>query len=203
MRKTWIVTAMIVAGACGWFGRNAISDVPPPEKAPPTDRPPPSDMEKALIELGTPGPMHHWLAAAEGTWSVAVTAHGPDGKPEQSQSTAAIKMILDGRFQEQRYTGNIGGKPYEGYGLLGYDKLKHEFVLYWFDSMGTVPSVSRGQRSSDGKMLTLTGTWDMPGTSMPFKQVWTFKSEKEFTFVMTMTMEGQEVPVMESTYTKK
>lgn len=197
MRKTWIVAAMVVAGAGGWFGRSAVSDVPPPEP------PPASDMEKAMIELGTPGPMHKWLAAQEGDWTVAMTAHGSDGKPEQSQSSATLKMVLDGRFQEQRYSGSIGGKPYTGYGLTGYDNLKKEFVLYWFDSMGTAPSISRGQRSADGKTLTLSGTWDMPGMAMPFKQVWTVKSDKEMTFVMTMSMQGQEMPVMESTYTKK
>ncbi len=197
MGKTWVVVAVVAAGACGWFGSRAFSDVPPAEK------PPASDMEKALTELGTPGEMHKWLASQEGTWAVAMTSHGSDGKAEQTQANATVKMVLGGRFQEQRFTGTVEGKPYEGYGLTGYDNLKKEFVLYWFDSMSTVPSISRGQRSADGKTMTLEGTWDMPGAAMPFKQVFTVKSDKEIHFAMTMTMQGQEMPVMESTYTKK
>ncbi len=197
MGKTWIVVAVVAAGACGWFGRRAFSDDPP---AAPGGG---SDMEKAMIELGTPGAMHKWLASQEGPWTVAMTAYGRDGKPEKTQASATMKMILDGRFQEQRFAGSIGGKAYEGIGLTGYDNLKKEFVLYWFDSMSTAPSISRGQRSEDGKTLTLSGTRDLPGMKMPFNQVWTVKSEKELGFAMTMTMQGQEMPVMETTYTRK
>ena len=147
--------------------------------------------------------MHKWLASQEGPWTVAMTAYGRDGKPQQSQASATMKMILDGRYQEQRLAGSFDGKPYEGLGITGYDNLKKEFVLYWFDSMGTAPSISRGQRSEDGKTLTLTGAWDLPSMTMPFKQVWTVKGEKELGFVMTMTMQGQEMPVLETTYTRK
>lgn len=197
MGKSWIVVAVVAAGACGWFGRRAFSEEPP---AAPAGG---SDMEKMLTELATPGEHHKWLAAQEGEWSIAMKGMGMDGKMEESVGTASFKMILGGRFQEQRLKGTMHGKPMEGFGLTGYDNHKKQFVNYWFDTMGTSPSVATGQRSEDGKSMALDGIWDMPGEPMKFKILTTVKSDKEMHMTMTGIMGGQEMPMMEGVYTRK
>jgi len=197
MGKTWIVVAVVAAGACGWFGQRAFSDDPPAAPAWPPE------MEKLMTELATPGEHHKWLAAQEGTWDIAMKTASRDGKMKESKGTATFKMILGGRFQEQRIVGVVEGKPMEGFGITGYDNNKKEFVNYWFDTMGTSPSVARGQRTEDGKAMALDGTWDMPGMTMKFKMLTTVKSDKEMAFVMTGTMGDQSMPMMEATYTKR
>jgi hypothetical protein len=197
MRRNWIALLVIAAAACGWFGRHALG-----EDAPGGGMTSESDMEKMMTKLATPGENHAWLAAQEGEYDIVMTSYGPGGR-EESKATASVKMVLGGRFQEQRFKGTVHGKPFEGYGLTGYDNLKKEFVNYWFDTMGTAPSIAKGQRSADGKSTTLTGTWDMPGGGMPFTMVTTVTGEKSLTFKMTGTWQGQEAPMMEATYTKK
>jgi hypothetical protein len=197
MRTSWILTSLVVAVACGWFGHQAFSEDAPP--AMPNE----AEMEKLMAELGTPGAHHKWLETHAGAWTLAVKSYGQDGKVEESTATAELKMILGGRFQVQEFHGTFQGKPFDGFGLTGYDNAKKEFVNYWFDSMTTAPSFARGQRSDDGKTLTLSGVWDLPNMSMPFKYVSTMKSEKEMSFSMTGTFGGQEMPMMEATYTRK
>ena len=198
MRRNLIVLFVVAAGVGGWFGRHALGEDAPGGGGMPSE----SEMEKMMTELAKPGEHHTWLTAQAGEYDVAMKTYGPGGVQE-AKATATVKMVLGGRFQEQRFNGTVHGKPFEGFGMTGYDNLKKEFVNYWFDTMGTAPSVARGQRSADGKVMTLTGSWDMPGGAMPFSMVTTVKSEKEMTFKMTGTFQGQEMPMMEATYTKK
>ena len=197
MRSSWLVAAFVAAGACGWFARSASSEDAP--KAPACT----PEQQAAMEALATPGEMHAWLASRAGTYDMDIQTMDAEGKPATAKATATISMVLGGRFQEQRLTGTFMGKPYEGYGLTGYDNLKKEFVNYWFDTMGTAPSVATGQRSADGKTLTLTGTWDMPFGPMPFRYVMTHKTEKEMLFAAFGSMDGKEFPMMEMTYTRK
>lgn len=197
MRKPWIVFAFVAAGACGWFARSASSEDAP---AAPACTP---EQQAAMEALARPGEMHGWLGSLVGTYDLDITTIDAAGKPATAKATATISMVLGGRFQEQRLTGTFMGKPYEGYGLTGYDNLKKEFVNYWFDTMGTAPSVARGARSADGTSLKMTGTWDMPTGPMPFTQVLTVTGDKTMTFKMTSTMGGNEMTMMEATYTRK
>ncbi len=191
------MAAFVAAGACGWFARSASSEDAP--KAPAW----PPEQQAAMEALAAPGEMHAWLATHVGTYDMDIKTMDPEGKPAAAKATATISMVLGGRFQEQRLTGTFMGKPYEGYGLTGYDNLKKEFVNYWFDTMGTAPSVARGARSADGKSLAMTGSWDMPTGPMPFKQVVEVTGEKTMTFKLTGTMGGTEMTMMEATYTRK
>lgn len=197
MRKPWIVFAFVAAGACGWFARSASSEDAP---AAPACTP---EQQAAMEALAQPGEMHTWLGSHVGTYDLDIKTMDAEGKPATAKATATIAMVLGGRFQEQRLSGTFMGKPYEGYGLTGYDNAKKEFVNYWFDTMGTAPSVARGARSADGKSLAMAGTWDMPTGPMPFKQVVEVTGEKTMTFKMTATMGGAEMTMMEATYTRK
>lgn len=195
--KTWFVVAMVVAGAAGWCARSASSEDAPPAPACTPEQ------QKALEALAEPGEMHAWLGTHAGAYDVEVRTMDAEGKPAAAKANATVAMVLGGRFQEQRLTGTFLGKPFEGFGLTGYDNLKKEFVNTWFDTMGTSPSVARGTRSADGKTLTLTGTWDMPNGPMPFRQTLTVTGEKTMVFRMTATVGGAELTMMEATYTRK
>ena len=197
MRSSWLVAAFVAAGACGWFARSASSEDAP--KAPACT----PEQQAAMEALATPGEMHAWLASHAGTYDMDIKTMDAEGKPATAKATATVSMVLGGRFQEQRLTGTFMGKPYEGYGLTGYDNLKREFVNYWFDTMGTAPSVARGSRSADGKTVTMTGSWDMPTGPMPFTQTITVTGEKTMTFKMTSVMGGSEMTMMEATYTRR
>lgn len=199
MRSTSIGMVVVAAAVAGWFGRAAFSEDAPKGGGMPSE----AEMERMMEELATPGEMHRWLAASEGSWDIVGKMFQRDGSTVESKGSATISMVLGGRFQHQSFSGAWKDKKFEGFGITGYDNLKKQFVNYWFDSMGTVASVATGQRSEDGKTLTLTGTWEMPIGPMAFRYVMTQKSEKEMVFSAFGSMGGQDFPMMELTYTRK
>jgi uncharacterized protein DUF1579 len=198
MRRAWIALLLVAFGIGGWFARDAASE---DGAKPPPAMPSEEEMMKKAEEMAAVGEQHKWLAEAEGTWDVAAKEYSRKG-PVESKAVATFKMLLGGRFQEQSYVGTHGGKPYEGRGITGYDNATKQFFNYWFNTMGTSASYSKGQ-SADGK-LTMTGTWEnTPLGSVPFRQTLTKKSPKEMFFTIHMTLQGQEMPVLELTYTKR
>jgi hypothetical protein len=196
MRRTWIALLAVAAGLCGWLGRAALGEDAP------GGAPGGADAEKWMEDLATPGEMHRWLGAQAGDYDLDLTSYTPKGR-EESKATASVRMILGGRFQEQRIRGTMAGKPFEGFGITGYDNAKKEFVYYWFDSMGTSASVARGQRSADGTSVKLDGSWDMPGGAMTFTMTTTVRDERHMGFRMTGTWQGKETPMLEATYTRQ
>lgn len=198
MRSFWIAAVVALAAVGGWIGRTAVGD-DAPDDAPAGA----GDMEAEMIKLATPGPMHEWLAKAVGEWDMVTTSMNMDGTTEEGKATASIKMVLGGRFQQQTTTGSFHGMPYEGHGLTGYDNVSQSFQNYWFDTMGTAPSVAKGQRSEDGKTLEMSGTWDMPDGPMPFRMVTTFVDADHMTFNMFASFGGPEVTCFSAQYTRK
>ena len=198
MRASSVGLFVVAAAVCGWFGRSAFS-----EDAPKGGMPSEAEMEKMMEALATPGEMHAWLAQQAGAWDIAGKMYEMDGTTVENKGTSTISMILGGRFQQQTFSGEFKGKKFDGVGITGYDNLKKQFVNYWFDTMGTAPSVARGSRSADGKTVTMTGSWDMPTGPMPFTQTITVTGEKTMTFKMTSVMGGSEMTMMEAPYTRR
>ena len=192
----WIVVAVLV-GLVGWFGRAALSEAETGEDAGG------QDMAKVMEELAKPGEMHAWLARCNGAWDVTGEFSEEDGSKTAVEGTARFRMILGDRFSQQDLSIRMGEKPYEGIGITGYDNLKKQFTSYWFDSWSTYTSPGVGQRSAEGRTLTLTGAWDMPGSQVPFKYVYTWADDDHFTFRMFMTWEGQEAEVGTLQYSRK
>jgi hypothetical protein len=90
---------------------------------------------KAWQDYMTPGDMHKMLAKYDGTWNESVTVWmQPGAAPTNSNSTAVNQMILGGLYQESKITGSIMGMPFEGFSLLGYDKIKKTFTSTWLDN---------------------------------------------------------------------
>ncbi len=65
---------------------------------------------KAWQDYATPGEPHKIMAEEAGTWNCEMTFwYEPNGKPEKATSTANVKMVLGGRYQESDYKGTIMG----------------------------------------------------------------------------------------------
>ncbi len=82
------------------------------------------DMEKIMEihrKVGTPGEPHKLLAKLEGSWTTR-TRGWLEGKPAmESTGTCEQKLILDGHYLQQFYTGDMMGAPFTGINLLGYN----------------------------------------------------------------------------------
>jgi uncharacterized protein DUF1579 len=112
---------------------------------------------KAMQDYMTPGDVHKMIAKYDGTWNSAVSVWmKPGAPPMTSKSVAVNTMILGGRYQQSKMTGDYGGMPFEGFSLLGYDNTKKVFTSTWIDNFGT-------------GTMTLEGTWDGASRTIIFK----------------------------------
>jgi hypothetical protein len=112
---------------------------------------------KAMQDYMTPGDVHKMIAKYDGTWNSAVSVWmKPGDAPMTSKSVAVNTMILGGRYQQSKITGDYGGAPFEGFSLLSYDNAKKVFTSTWIDNFGT-------------GTMTLEGTWDAASKTIIFK----------------------------------
>ena len=71
-------------------------------------------------------------------------------------------MILDGRFLQQDFKGEMMGTAFTGIGFTGYDNHTRRYVSTWLDSFGTAIYHFGGTASSDGSTIIQTCSYDDP-----------------------------------------
>jgi hypothetical protein len=166
----------------------------------------PQAMMEMYKKLATPGEPHKLFASLAGSWTTKTKEWMEPGKPPtESTGSAEMKMLLDGRFLQQEFTGEMMGQPFSGIGIDAYDNLRKRYVTSWIDTMGTGIFMMEGTASADGKTITLKGQHDEPGGGhMTHRAVWKIVDSNTQTFDMYGTHHGgKEMKMMEITYTKK
>lgn len=166
-------------------------------------------MMSKMMELAQPGPMHQLMASWTGTWSGETTMWDSVGGPEKkSNSTAVNTMIVGGKYQLSKHNGDMGGMPFEGMSIMGYDNVKKEFTSTWIDNWGTGIITFNGSWDEASKTLTMSGSYpDMfrPGKECKMRE--TFKVIDSNTQHMEMygpdPNTGKEYKIMEIHLTRK
>ena len=144
------------------------------------------------------GKEHAFLAEAEGDWSVSIAS--PDG---DMTGKCVYKMAHNGIWLTSRLEMKMGEGPFTGTGLDSYDPIKKKFVAIWVDSMSATPLILEGDRSSDGKKITMTGKGPAPdGTSTSYKTETEYVSKDKHIFKMWMGTTSGE-PMMVANYERK
>jgi hypothetical protein len=154
----------------------------------------------------TPGEMHQMLAKTNGTWNEELTMYSaPDAPPQKMTASCENKMIMGGRYQEARHTGNFNGMPFEGYSILGYDNIKKVFQSTWIDNMGTGITYMEGMYDPATKAVTLKGKMidPMSGKEGEVKQTWKFVDDNNQLVEMYNVQDGKETKTMEIKLTRK
>lgn len=164
-------------------------------------------MQARMQEFTTVNANHEALKALEGKWTThAKFWMDPKGPAEESDGTSEAKMIMNGRFLEQNFTGTIMGQPYEGRGTMGYDNMKKEYVTTWLDNMGTGIMTSAGQFDADKKVLTTEGSMSCPVVGDGhrwYKEILTIVDADHYTYESYMKdKDGNEYKGMEIVYTR-
>jgi hypothetical protein len=158
-----------------------------------------------MKEFGTPGAEHAILKTFEGNWNVTSRSWmKPGDKEQQSTGASSMTWVLGGRFLRQDYKGDWGGQTFEGFGLVGYDKMKKEYVSVWLDNVSTSIFHSSGQYDTATKTIKDSGTFSCPITGKTdewFRAEWKIVSDDEHVYSMFMKdPEGKEFKMMEMTY---
>jgi hypothetical protein len=157
-------------------------------------------------KVGTPGEHHKVLAKLEGFWTTRTRGWMEPGKPPvESTGTCEQKMILDGHYLRQEYTGDMMGQPFTGINLLGYDNQSGKYESVWIDSMSTGIFYFVGPASADGKTITQECRYDDPvkGPSV-WRSVTRIKEDNTLELEMFITPQGgKEEKMMEMTVARK
>ena len=166
----------------------------------PQAKPDSATVAKAWEAYMTPSKGHEMLAKDNGTWDAELTFWSPDSpEPMTSKAVATYKMILDGKYQEGNYTGNMMGMPFQGKGIVAYDNASEEFISTWIDNMGTGMMVCRGKYDEGSKTMTLKGTMMDPVTKkeMQIKEVITYIDDNNQKMEMYDISNGKEFKSMQ------
>ena len=166
----------------------------------------PQAMMEMYKKLATPGEPHKLFTSLAGSWTTKSKEWMEPGKPPtESTGTAEMKMLLDGRFLYQEFTGKMMGQPFSGIGIDAYDNMTKKYVTAWMDTMGTGIFIMEGTASGDGKTITLKGQHPEPGGGkMTHRAIWKIVDNNTQTFDMFGTHHGgKEMKMFEITYTRK
>ncbi len=129
---------------------------------------------EAMLKATSPGEPHKKLADLEGTFDATVRMwYAPGTEPAVSPGVSVNRLVLGGRWLEQRFTSSVMGQPFEGIGYTGYDNIRKQYVGTWMDSMSTGVVLSHGQPGKKANTYEFTGTMDDPmtGKAAPVEEV--------------------------------
>lgn len=175
-------------------------------------QPSPEDMQKmmdAYLKMGAPGAEHQKLATLAGEWTnVSKMWMDPKGEPMVTPpGVHSGEMILGGRYLHFTEKGDMMGMPMEGWGLMGFNKLRGEYEMLWIDNTATPFYYAKGTADSSGNVITLIGKVDDPMTGQKnkdIKYIYRFVNPSTVMFEMwDSTPDGAFYKSMETTYTKK
>ena len=124
----------------------------------------------------------------------------------EDTGTATRAMALDGRVLVEEVKSSMMGRPYTGHGMMGFDNVSGKYWSTWNDSMSTGIMVNEGTCDAQGKACTFTGSWNDPIKKTPVKARMTTRWTSPTTEVFELYgpgKDGQEMKMMEITYTKK
>jgi hypothetical protein len=157
-------------------------------------------------KVGTPGAPHKILASLVGSWKTRTRGWmDPDKPPMESTGTCEQKMLFDGRYLQQEYTGDMMGSPFAGINLIGYDNHTQKYVSTWIDSMSTGIFYFEGTASADGKTITQESSYDDPVRGpMKWRSVTRIVDDNTLEYEMYLTpKKGKTEKMMEMTVTRK
>lgn len=163
-------------------------------------------MMKIYKHVGTPSAPHKLLAKFEGSWITKTKGWmEPNKPPTESSGTCEQKLILEGRYLQQTYNGDMMGAPFTGINLIGYDNHTGQYQSIWVDSMSTGIYYFAGTASADDRTITQECSYDDPvrGPSV-WRSVMNIKDDNTLEYQMFITPEGgKEEKMMEMTATRK
>lgn len=147
-----------------------------------------------------PGPEHAQIAELAGEWDAVMEMGG-----QKSKCKASYKVACNGMWVVSDFEGDLGGIPFKGHGIDGYDGQKKKYTGLWVDSMSTAPLIMEGDYDAAGKVLTMSGTSVGPdGKPQKFRTTTEMSGKDKMTFKMSMvSAEGKDEQAFTIEYTRK
>ncbi len=194
--------ALLVVAAALLSAAAFAADAPPP-----VSRAQQAMMDK-MAKAATPGTQHALLTRMAGDWTGTVKLQMDPSQPAQeSQSTASITVLMDGRYIQEMISGEWGGMPYRGMGLYGFDNVSGKYVASLIDNMGTGFMTCVGTADASGKVIRWDATMNDPvtGKVVTSRMVTTVIDDDHHTVEMFGVPPGakKEMKIMTIDYVRK
>lgn len=131
---------------------------------------------QAWMAAVSPNENHEALNPLVGAWSHDLTFwQAPGHEPMKMTATSEAKWVMDGRYVQADYTGDMMGMPFQGRDMIGYDNARKKYFSVWLDNMSTGPMDAWGTYDPDTKTLTLEGSSIDPMTGATIESKSTLK----------------------------
>jgi Protein of unknown function (DUF1579) len=163
------------------------------------------EMMEIMRKVGTPGEPHKLLGKLEGSWTTKTIGWEGGKQVMESTGTCEQKLILDGHYLQQTYTGDMMGAPFTGINILGYNNHTKKYESIWIDSFSTATYFFVGKGSADGRTITQECSYDDPvkGPAV-WRSVTRTKDDNTLEFEMFITPKGgKKEKMMEMTVSRK
>lgn len=167
-------------------------------------------IKEMMAQQAQLAPQHKELHAMVGVWDAEMSFQMMPGEaPEVSRGTSTTTLILGGKFLKTDFEGQInmfGEKTaFTGYGLMGFDTVKGEYVSTWCDSLSTSLLVATGKPGEDPKRMELSGSMPSPMGEVVMKNVYIIESDTKHVMEFWQSMPGdaEMSKIGAITYTKK
>jgi hypothetical protein len=157
-------------------------------------------------EFPKPGPEQAVLKQDEGSWDATIETRTDAAEPPQvSKGVETNTMMGGGLWLIQNFKGDMGGMPFEGHGVAGFDANKKKYVGTWVDSMS--PSIMPTEGTYDSKKKLMSSTIDSigpDGKPLKLRSTMEYKSDGQRVFTMYMPgPDGKDFPMMKITYKRR
>lgn len=118
-----------------------------------------SQAQEGWASYMMPGPVHQQWANYVGAYRVSMSTWTTRGvTPETFDMQAVISMVMDNRFLQIEYHGEIMSMRYEAVSLLAYNKLSNKCTHVEYSTFGTGFMSYEGIWDELSKVAQLTGS---------------------------------------------
>ena len=123
-------------------------------------------------------------------------------EPQETDGTARLTTMLDGRFLVEEDHGKVIDQPSTGYRIYGYNNGAKQYEAVWVYTMSTAILTMSGHSKDDGKTIDYAAHFDE--TNQKIKKLFVHMNQvNDDEFVIELSGEMKDDPHVITTYDRR